>query len=213
MLQKPQNDLIKQLKKAQEKLSENKKMGLAKMEQLGDDIVSAFERAMNAASFKTNIREELKGKREQLRKWRISWVRTVFPPHIKHILSIPFIYGMIVPGVLFHLSLEIYHQVCFRLYGIPRVRSKDFFVYDRHKLPQLNWFEKFNCLYCSYFNNLMRYASEIAGRTERYWCPIKHAMHLKKTHSQYNKFVDYLDAEDFRKRWKELRDFSDMDGK
>jgi hypothetical protein len=56
----------------------------------------------------------------------------------------------------------------------------------------------------------LQYAVEIAGRTERFWCPIKYATRVPKTHSQYNKFVDYLDAENFREKWKELRDFSDI---
>lgn len=33
--------------------------------------------------------------------------------------------------------------------------------------------EKVNCVYCSYFNGLMSYLREIAGRTEQYWCPIR----------------------------------------
>ena len=210
MINKMREDLIKQLKKAEKSLQENKKIGMERMEQLGDDIVNSFERAINSIDFKTNILEELKVKRDQLKKWKISWTKTIFPLKLKYILSMPFIYGMIIPGLIFHIGLEIYHQICFRLYGIPRVKAKDYFVYDRHRLPQLNWFEKVNCAYCSYFNNLIRYAAEISGRTERYWCPIKHATHIKKAHSQYNKFSDYLDAKDFRENWKELRDFNDV---
>lgn len=174
-------------------------------------MFAAFERAMQAVNAKTNIFTELKKKRGQLKRWKISSLKTFFPISLPHLISVPFIYGMIVPAVIFHIGLEIYHLVAFGLYNIPRVRARDYFVYDRGKLPYLNWFEKFNCLYCSYFNNLMRYATEIAGRTERYWCPIKHATRLQKTHSQYNKFVEYLDAEDFRKKWEELRDFSDVE--
>ncbi|PIV52133.1 hypothetical protein COX67_03305 [Candidatus Falkowbacteria bacterium CG_4_10_14_0_2_um_filter_36_22] len=51
---------------------------------------------------------------------------------------------------------------------------------------------------------------EIAGRTERYWCPIKYANNLKEHHSQYSKFVDYLDAKNYRGKLGELRDFSDI---
>ena len=118
---------------------------------------------------------------------------------------------MIIPGLFFHLGLEIYHQVCFRLYGIPRVKPGDYFIYNRRLLPYLNWIEKLNCFYCSYFNNLLQYAIEISGRTERYWCPIKYATKINQTHSQYDKFVDYLDAENFRGKWQNLRDFSDIE--
>lgn len=177
---------------------------------MGDEIVEAFDRAMKSFDFKINIFDELKKSREKLKLWRISSLKTIFPINLKYLLSMPFIYGMIIPGVIFHLGLELYHQISFRIYGIPRVKPRDYFIYDRHLLPYLNWLEKINCFYCSYFNNLLRYATEIAGRTERYWCPIKYATQVTKTHTQYDKFVDYLDAKSFRKKWKELRDFSDI---
>lgn len=131
----------------------------------------------------------------------------------RYLLSAPFIYFMSVPMVLFHISIEIYHQVCFRLYGIPLVRSEKYFVYDRQLLPQLNWKEKINCYYCSYANNLFRYASEIGGRTERYWCPIKYHKKISQPHSQYEKFMENREAGNFREKWEELRDFSDIEKK
>lgn len=114
---------------------------------------------------------------------------------------------MILPGIILYVMLEVYHQVCFRLYRIPRVSRKDHFVIDRHLLSYLNWIEKLNCLYCSFFNGLMSYGHEISGRTERYWCPIKHAKRLKHAHPEYGSFVDYLDAESFRTKRKQLRNF------
>jgi hypothetical protein len=206
----PTQDLISRLKKAQKTLS-SRKFDLKKLDMWGDEIVAAFNRTMNSMDFKTNIKKELKTRRTKLKSWKLSWVKTLFPLNFRYLLSTPFIYGMIIPGVFFHLGLEIYHQVCFRIYGIPRVKSKDYFIYDRHLLPYLNWFEKLNCIYCSYFNNLLRYATEISGRTERYWCPVKHATRLSKPHSQYKKFADYLDAKDFREKWEELRNFSDIE--
>jgi len=182
-----------------------------KLSELGEEVFAAFDRAMQAVNARTNIFTELKKKKGQLKQWKISSFKTFFPISLPHLISVPFIYGMIIPAIIFHIGLEIYHLVAFGLYNIPRVHTRDYFVFDRARLPYLNWFEKFNCLYCSYFNNLMRYATEIAGRTERYWCPIKHATRLKKTHSQYNNFVEYLDAEDFRKKWEGLRDFSDVE--
>ncbi len=210
MINKITKDLVKRLKKAQKSLKSNR-LDLKKLDMWGDEIMAAFNRAMNSMDFKVNIRKELKEKRAKFKLWKLSWVKTFFPLKIKYLLSAPFIYGMIIPGIIFHFGLEIYHQVCFRVYGIPRVKSKDYFIYDRHHLPYLNWFEKLNCLYCSYFNNLLRYATEISGRTERFWCPVKHATHLTKPHSQYNKFADYLDPKDFRQKWEKLRDFTDVE--
>src|SRR3989339_342766 len=90
---------------------------------------------------------------------------------------------------------------------IKRLYAKKNFIFDRHLLPYLNWFEKFNCFYCSYFNCLISYVKEISARTERYWCPIKHSRPLKDEHSQYDKFVDYSDGEVLRKQWNRIRKF------
>jgi hypothetical protein len=65
-------------------------------------------------------------------------------------------------------------------------------------------------LYCSYVNNLILYAQEIGGRTERFWCPIKHAKRQKTSHSHYTTFLEYGDAEKFRTSMEELRNFDDV---
>jgi hypothetical protein len=58
--------------------------------------------------------------------------------------------------------------------------------------------QKINCMYCSYFNWLMSYAVEVAWRTERYWCPIKHAKKMKWWHTWEKYFADYWDPEWFK---------------
>lgn len=40
------------------------------------------------------------------------------------------------------LFVTVYQYICFPLYGIPRVRRKDYFVYDRAYLGYLNIIEK-----------------------------------------------------------------------
>ena len=206
-------ELSRRLKEIQDNLASNKELGIKKLEQLNEEVKKSFDKAISSLDFNINILQELKTKRESLRQWKISSLKTIFPINFKYLLSAPFIYGMIIPGVIFHLGLEIYHQVCFRLYGIPRVKPSDYFIYNRRLLPYLNWLEKLNCIYCSYFNNLLQYAVEIAGRTERYWCPIKYANRINAKHSQYDTFVDYLDAKNFREKWQDLRDFSDLEPK
>ena len=119
---------------------------------------------------------------------------------------------MILPSVILHIFVQIYQQVCFRLYGIPTVKQSEYFVYDRKLLSLLNPLEKFNCIYCSYVNNLFRFCTEIGARTERYWCPIKYYRRINKTHSQYEKFVkEAKSRDDFEEKWEELRDFSDLE--
>ena len=41
------------------------------------------------------------------------------------------------------------------------------------------------------------YVREIVGRTEQYWCPIKHARRVIGAHPQYAQFYDYGDATAF----------------
>jgi hypothetical protein len=115
------------------------------------------------------------------------------------VLTAPVIYALIVPLVLLDLFVTVYQAVCFPAYGIAKVRRRDYFVFDRHHLAYLNALEKLNCAYCSYANGLIAYVREIAGRTEQYWCPIKHARRTVGAHPHYASFEDYGDAEAYRK--------------
>lgn len=142
------------------------------------------------------------------KKYLISVWKSLFWIRFKYLISMPFIYSMIIPAVILDIFLEIYHRVCFPLYWIPTVKRSDYFIYDRRFLAYLNWFEKLNCLYCSYFNNLMAYAREVAWRTERYWCPIKHSKRLPDPHSYYEDFAEYLDAADFRNKFWDQKCFT-----
>ena len=120
-------------------------------------------------------------------------------------LGTPLIYSLFFPMFFFDICLEIYHRICFPIFAIPKVKRREYFIFDRHKLPYLNAIEKLNCLYCSYFNNLMAYAREIGGRTERHWCPIKHARKRMHEHYHYQKFFEYNEAEPFNSEKKRLR--------
>lgn len=131
---------------------------------------------------------------------------------LKHVLSAPVIWACLVPAVLLDAVVSLYQAVCFPLYGIPRVRRRDYIIIDRHYLAYLNVIEKLNCLYCSYFNGLIAYVAEVAGRTEQYWCPIKHARQLRHRHSRYDKFLEFGDSDAYRAQAASLRkDFSDVE--
>jgi hypothetical protein len=86
------------------------------------------------------------------------------------------------------------------------VRRRDHIAMDRHRLAYLNALQKLNCAYCSYCNGLISYVREIAGRTELYWCPIRHAARLAGTHARYRDFVDCGDAEAYLRESEPLRD-------
>ncbi|NOZ44071.1 MAG: hypothetical protein GXP45_02845 [bacterium] len=128
-------------------------------------------------------------------------------PNLRHVLSIPFIYLIIIPIAILDLFLWLYQQTALRLYKIPLVKRKDYLVFDRKELAYLNVLEKVNCLYCSYANGIFSYAVEIAGRTEKYRCPIKHAKRGEGAHHREKCFSDYGDAEEFRKEYNNIRCF------
>ncbi|MCK5110331.1 MAG: hypothetical protein KAQ94_02335 [Arcobacteraceae bacterium] len=126
-------------------------------------------------------------------------------------LTIPFIWLMIIPIIVIDISVTIFQVICFPIYKIPKVKRKDYIIIDRYNLFYLDKVEKINCLYCEYFNGTVAYVKEIAGRTEQFWCPIKHSKHLKDKHSRYDKFFDYGDYKKYSKEIKTRRsDFNDL---
>jgi hypothetical protein len=129
-----------------------------------------FQKTISALEEKRDLVKEAFLQRRQLKKYKRGILEMVFTTRIRWFLSAPFIYSMIIPIVIFHIFLEIYHQITFRLCHIPLVSYKDHFVFDRRHLDYLNVLEKFNCIYCGYYNGLIGYAREIGGH-KRYWVP------------------------------------------
>lgn len=121
------------------------------------------------------------------------------------VLTAPLIYSMIVPIALLDLSVMVYQAICFPVYRIPKVRRRDYLVFDRHHLAYLNIIEKFNCAYCSYANGAIAFMREVASRTEVYWCPIKHARRVLGPHPHYQGFADFGDAEGFRDKIQQMK--------
>ena len=202
-------NLINQFQKAQKELS-LPKFSFSSLEKLSQETKKNFDDALNYLMVKKGILKKVNVRREFIKLWKHHGRQISIPISWRYLLSAPFIYGMIIPAITWNIGIEIYHQICFRLYSIPTVNPKDYFIYDRQLLSCLNWWEKINCYYCSYVNNLIRYSAEISGRTERYWCPIKYVRRVKDTHSQYAKFIDIKDQKKFRQEWNKLRDFSDI---
>jgi len=132
------------------------------------------------------------------RELRTQLRRYVLDANWRSIVTAPVIYAMIVPIALLDLGLTLYQWVCFPAYGIARVRRGDYLIFDRSHLAYLNLIEKINCAYCSYATGVIAYGREIAGRTEQYWCPIKHARRAIGTHAYYAGFAEFGDAAGFR---------------
>lgn len=128
-----------------------------------------------------------------------------------YIISSPIIYALIIPAFVFDIAVTLYQMCCFPIYRIPKVKRSQYIVIDHQYLGYLNFIEKINCVYCSYFNGMVAYAQEVAARTEQHFCPIKHAQNILTTHSRYNKFLDYGAAEEFKKNILKIEnDFRDI---
>ena len=139
------------------------------------------------------------------RALRIGVLKYLREAGILAVLTAPVIYAVVVPILILDVSVTLYQHICFRAYRIPRVRRADYMIFDRQHLRYLNWIEALNCLYCSYANGVIAYAREIAGRTEKYWCPIKHAFRAQDPHQHYFEFLDYGDADGYRARLADFR--------
>jgi hypothetical protein len=142
---------------------------------------------------------------EQQRRFKTGLPRYLREAELRNVITAPIIYAVFFPLLLLDLFVTLYQWSCFPLYRIPRVRRRDYLVFDRSHLGYLNIVEKFNCAYCSYGNGLVAYLREVFARTEQYWCPIKHARRVMQSHAYYAGFVDYGDAESYGAELKRLR--------
>lgn len=189
------------------------------------DIIAEIKKLEKELLLEIEKKEEqffytIKGKKvtfeEETRKYHKTLV-TKISTYLRNasflnILTVPIIWFCLLPAVVLDLTVSIFQCICFRIYGIPQVKRKAYIVIDRHNLSYLNPIEKLNCAYCGYFNGLVAYVQEIAGRTEQYWCPIKHARKLSAIHSRYHKFLEYGDCLDYQKRLDALRkDYNDIE--
>ena len=177
--------------------------------------ITALEDELRAAlrEQETHLFYQIKGKRvefegtirESHRKLRRSVMRWIVTDRPQNFLTGPIIYGLAVPIVLLDLCITLYQAVCFPVYRIARVKRIDYIVIDRQHLGYLNWFERFHCTYCAYATGLLAYTSEIAARTEQYFCPIKHARRILGSNVRYERFLAFGEAADYHARLEEFR--------
>ncbi|MBE9515403.1 MAG: hypothetical protein IME93_00345 [Proteobacteria bacterium] len=187
-------------------------------------------------SLEARVRDEIQRQAEDfgysLRRGRVIFERDVIRHHkrkakrlwrylfssplsniIGNLLTAPVVYSLWLPFMLLDVFVTVYQHICFRVYGVPRVKRGDYIVIDRHRLRYLNIIERMNCFYCGYGNGVLAYVMEVGARTEQYWCPIKHAQALEQTRSRYHEFADYGDADSYlsgldnlRKKLKEIEE-------
>jgi hypothetical protein len=143
--------------------------------------------------------------RKAHREMRTGLLRWIASSSLRNLLVAPVIYAVIVPLALVDLGVTLYQAICFPVYRIGKIRRADYIGIGRHHLGYLNFIERFNCNYCAYANGVLAYATEIAARTEQYFCPIKHARKILGSHSRYARFLEYGDAADYPARLAALR--------
>lgn len=180
---------------------------VGRIRQLEDQMEAEIQRrrAELHADFedrKVRFEREVLAAQRRLKQGLIAYFREASLPVI---LTAPVIYAGIVPLLLLDLFLTVYQAICFPIYGIAKVRRRDCFVFDRAHLGYLNIVEKLNCAYCSYGGGVATYFREIIGRTEQYWCPIKHARRALHAHPYYHGFTDFGDAAAYRRELESLR--------
>lgn len=143
------------------------------------------------------LSEELQRRNRALRTGILRYLRHA---RVLVTLTAPFIYALALPLVLLDIFVSLYQAICFPVYRITKVVRRDHIVFDRHLLGYLNGIEKLNCVYCSYANGLLSYTSEIASRTEEYWCPIKHQARVSRANGRYLGFAEYGDPDGYQER-------------
>ncbi len=146
--------------------------------------------------------QEIFNRQKENMKNLLAWFRDI---PLLHLLASPLVYAMVIPAILFDIILFVYQQVIFRIFKFKFIKRSDYILFDRQYLGYLNSIEKLNCLYCSYFNGLMQYAAAIAGRTELYFCPIKHAKKVAYQHDYYDEFFSYGDEDKYQEKLEEIR--------
>jgi len=180
---------------------------LGRMHELEEELVRELQRKERELLYevhekKVRFSEEAKLRHRKLVK---HIYRYILDSRFLIVVTAPFLWVCLLPMALLDLLATLYQAVCFPVYGIPKVCRADYVLIDRHHLAYLNPIEKLNCVYCGYANGVFAYLVELAGRTEQYWCPIKHALRVKVMHSRYQHFFDYGDAEAYRERIEVVR--------
>jgi len=157
-----------------------------------------YEIKNGSVKFENDILEKQRKNMKSL--WQ--WFREI---PLSHLLSSPLIYAMIIPAFFLDVMLFLYVKVVGKVFKFDFPKRNMYIVFDRQYLGYLNIMEKLNCMYCSYFNGLMAYASAIASRTEYYFCPIKHAKKIAYDHKYYNRYFSYGDEDRYQEKLKKLR--------
>jgi hypothetical protein len=188
-------------------MSDNIRELLNQMSMLEDELRLALKQQQSTISFqikgkRIEFEQSIKNTHKRLKTNFFRWLVTNRP---QNLITGPIIYSMIIPLLIVDIFVSFYQLTCFPIYGIKKVRRKDYIFYDRQQLHYLNFIEKFHCTYCAYGSGMIAYVTEIVARTEQYFCPIKHAHHIMGTHQRYSRFLAFGDAENYQAKLESFR--------
>lgn len=180
---------------------------LNEITKLEDELRTALGEQQTSMFFqikgkRVEFEDSIKKAHKRLKTNFFRWLVTNRP---QNLITGPIIYSMIVPLIVTDIFISFYQATCFPIYGIKKVNRSNYIVFDRQHLNYLNFIEVFHCTYCAYGTGMIAYISEIVGRTEQYFCPIKHARKIIGTHSRYARFLDFGEAENYEARLEEYR--------
>ena len=91
-----------------------------KIYELNEELRSLLYEQQSQFSYKVAGKrvEFEEGIREAHKKLKTSWIYWLITVSPKHLLSGPFLYGLIIPLLIFDIGLSAYQLICFLLYGI-----------------------------------------------------------------------------------------------
>jgi len=81
---------------------------------------------------------------------RLGWIRTTIGGFSMY-LSVPLF-------VFLHFTVAVlmYRFLLAPAFGLKRLESRNYFALDRHKIRNLYWFDRINCLFCGYADGVIR---------------------------------------------------------
>ncbi|MEO8806703.1 MAG: hypothetical protein ABI433_11520 [Burkholderiaceae bacterium] len=113
---------------------------LAQMAALEDELRSAVH-DQSRMFFRINgkrmqFERSVEAAHRRLKKNFLRWLVTARP---QNLITGPLIYGMAIPLLMLDACVSFYQWTCFPVYGIVKVRRRDYLVFDRRHLGYLNF--------------------------------------------------------------------------
>ncbi len=113
---------------------------LDKIKDLEDELIDELQKQQQEFSYEIFKRRVYFGENViiQHKGYAKHLFNYIIDEKLKNILSIPFMWMCIIPVALMDITISLYQEICFPIYGIPKVKRQDYIVFDRQYLNYLN---------------------------------------------------------------------------